>query len=115
VFLILFTAVWGGGSMIGIYGSQIKSGHFDVSKSPLSLPFLIGTIVLCSITAFLLFGRWEIKLRRGEGIVFTGVGQLGWRRRFTFGPADVFLWRCRVSGSTTNGRKPSLFSKTARR
>lgn len=85
-FLVIFTAIWGGGSMAGIYGSQLKKGHFELGASLFGLPFLIGTIVLVSITAFLLFGRWEIKIGRGEGSVFVGVGPLGWRRRFSFGP-----------------------------
>ena len=86
IFLIPFTALWGGFSLAGIYGSQIKRGHFDLHQSLFGLPFLLGTVVLCSVIMFLLFGRWEVKLRRGEGTVFTGVGPAGWRRRFAFGP-----------------------------
>jgi len=86
IFLIPFTAVWGGLSMAGIYGTQFKRGEFDLGQSLFGLPFLFGTVVLCSVIAFLLFGRWEIKLRCGEGTVFTGVGRVGWRRRFAFGP-----------------------------
>jgi hypothetical protein len=92
IFLIPFTAMWGGFSLTGIYGTQFKHGHFDVSQSLFGLPFLIGTIVMCSAIMFLLFGRWEIKLRRGEGEVFVGVGPVGWRRRFECGPgASVSL------------------------
>jgi hypothetical protein len=85
-FFVIFTAIWGGGSMFGIYGSQLKKGHFSVVESLFGLPFLFGTIVLCSLTAFFLFGRWEIKVRGREGSVFVGVGGLGWRRQFTCGP-----------------------------
>lgn len=91
-FLIPFAALWSGGSMVGIYGSQIRQGKFDLGQSLFGLPFLIGTIILCSAIAFLLFGHWEINLRRGEGTVFLGVGSLGWRRSFAFGPgAQVSL------------------------
>ena len=86
IFLIPFTAAWGGFSLTGIYGTQFKRGHFDLGQSLFGLPFLFGTVVLCSLIMFLLFGRWEIKLRRGEGTVFTGVGPAGWRRRFACGP-----------------------------
>ena len=82
-FFVIFTALWGGGSMWGIYGSQIRKGQFSLFQSLFGLPFLFGTIVLCSLTAFFLFGRWEIKIRNGEGSVFVGVGPLGWRRLFT--------------------------------
>lgn len=85
-FFVIFTAIWGGGSMFGIYGSQFRKGHFSVGESLFGLPFLFGTIVLCSLTAFFLFGRWEIKVRGREGSVFVGVGGLGWRRPFTCGP-----------------------------
>ena len=92
IFLIPFTALWSGFSMFGIYGSQIKNGHFDLGHSLFGLPFLIGTVVLCSIILFGLFGRWEIKTRRGEGSCFVGVGPFGWRRQFIFGPnASVSL------------------------
>jgi hypothetical protein len=86
IFFVGFTALWGGGSMAGIYGSQIVKGHFNVTQSLFGLPFLFGTIVLCSVTAFCLFGRWEIKVRRDEGTVFVGVGPFGWRRQFACGP-----------------------------
>lgn len=37
------------------------------------------------IAAFLssLGGRTEVRVRSSEGVVFTGIGPLGWRRRFT--------------------------------
>jgi hypothetical protein len=84
LFLIPFTAAWGGFSMWGIYGSQIRNGHFQLFESLFGLPFLIGTIVLCSIILFGLFGRWEINVRRGEGTCFVGAGPIGWNRRFNF-------------------------------
>lgn len=86
IFFVCFAVLWGGGSMTGIYGSQIMKGHFSLSQSLFGLPFLFGTIVLCFFTAFCLFGRWEIKIRRDEGSVFVGVGPFGWRRPFTCGP-----------------------------
>ena len=86
IFLIPFTAAWSGLSMACIYGSQFKRGHFDLHQSLFGLPFLVGTVILCSVIMFLLLGRWEIKLRRDEGTVFVGVGPVGWRRRFACGP-----------------------------
>ena len=86
IFLVIFTAFWGGGSMFGIYGTQLKKGHFSLGESLFGLPFLFGTIVLCSATAFCLFGRWEVRVRGRDGSVFVGVGPLGWRRPFSCGP-----------------------------
>ena len=83
-FFIPFTALWSGGSMYGIYGTQIIKGEFDLQQSLFGIPFLIGTIVLVFILLFCLFGKWTIRLDRGNGTVFVGVGILGWKRKFTY-------------------------------
>ncbi len=80
LFLIPFVVLWSGGSMFGIYGQQIVRGKFDLQMSLFGLPFLLGTVVLLSIIAFLIFGHRRISLGRGECEVFMGVGPLGWRR-----------------------------------
>lgn len=84
LFLIPFTAIWSGGSMWGIYGTQLARGHIDWGKSLFGIPFLIGTVILLSVILFLLLGKWQIRLHRGSGEVFVGIGQLGWTRRFTY-------------------------------
>jgi len=84
LFLIPFTLIWSGFSMAGIYGSQIAKGEFDLKMSLFGLPFLIGTIVLVSTILFNLFGKWTIRLNRGDGAVFVGVGALGWKRTFRY-------------------------------
>jgi hypothetical protein len=86
LFLVPFTALWSGGSMAGIYGTQIARRHFDWKMSLFGLPFLAGTVVLCSVITFMLFGKWKITVRRGEGTVFVGVGGIGRTRRFDCGP-----------------------------
>lgn len=84
LFLIPFTAVWSGGSMYGIYGTQIRHGAFNLGESLFGLPFLAGTVVLLGVIGFLLAGKWRISLRNGAGTVFVGVGPLGWTRRFAY-------------------------------
>lgn len=84
LFLIPFTALWSGGSMWGIYGTQLARGQFDWGRSLFGLPFLIGTVILLSIILFLLLGKWQVHLHRGNGEVFVGIGQLGWTRHFTY-------------------------------
>jgi hypothetical protein len=76
-FLIPFTAVWSGFSLHGIYGTQIAAGEFDPAKSLMGLPFLIGSLVLVSLIAFMLFGRWRISYNRGMLEVATEVGPFG--------------------------------------
>jgi hypothetical protein len=84
LFLIPFTAFWSGLSIWGLYGSQIHEWKFDMEKSLMGLPFLLGTVVLLGVILFMIFGHWVITLNRGQGTVFVGVGPLGWTRKFTF-------------------------------
>jgi hypothetical protein len=89
LFMIPFTAIWSGGSMYGIYGTQIRKSQFDLQQSLFGIPFVIGTVVLLSIIAYLLCGKWIIKLDRGQGSVFVGVGPIGWTRRFSYSQTSI--------------------------
>ncbi|MGA0845941.1 MAG: hypothetical protein ACO3RV_05310 [Luteolibacter sp.] len=80
-FLIPFTAMWSGISMVGIYGTQIMEGKFDPGASLFGLPFLLGTIVLVSSIAFMLFGRWRFSFHQGMLEVAMELGPFGWTRR----------------------------------
>ncbi len=82
LFLVPFTLVWAGGSLSGIYGTQIVSGEFDPQQSLFGLPFLIGSIVLISLTLMSIFGRTLVANENGKALVFIGIGPLGWYRRF---------------------------------
>ncbi len=93
LFLIPFAAFWSGGSMWGIYGTQFVKGRFDIGQTLFGIPFLIGTIVLLSIVAFLLLGKWRITLADGGGAVFVGVGTVGWTRYFTYNRDSVVTMR----------------------
>ncbi len=81
LFLIPFTLIWSGGSLGGIYGTQIAKGEFNLIISLFGLPFLFGTVVLVSIILHSLFGSTKIWFNRGVCHVFTGVGKFGWTRR----------------------------------
>ncbi len=82
LFLVPFTLVWAGGSLSGIYGSQLLSGEFELEKSLFGLPFLIGSIVLITISLMSLFGRTVVSNENGNALVFIGIGSIGWYRRF---------------------------------
>ena len=45
---------------------------------------LFGTVVLGSICLFALFGKRVVTMGNGRGLVFVGVGPLGWKRRFLY-------------------------------
>ncbi len=92
-FLVPFTALWSGFSMWGIYIRPILRGTLAPGQALFGIPFLLGTVVLLGIIAFLAFGRWVITLRPGSGSVFLGVGALGWTRPFGFNRESVIALR----------------------
>jgi len=81
-FLIPFMLIWSGGSLGGIYGTQIFSGEFSLFTSLFGIPFLIGTIIFGSIAVMFVAGKVEITLTKHGGKVFTGVGSLGFSKSF---------------------------------
>lgn len=82
IFLIPFTLLWGGGSMGGIYGSQIAKGQFELLPSLFGIPFFLGTLLLTFLTLMTLFGKQVLRVDHSGAELFTGIGSLGWKRRF---------------------------------
>ncbi len=80
--MIPFICLWSGGSLSGIYGSQIMKGQFNPAMSLFGLPFLAGTVFLVGYVLMGIFGRVEIRLRGDDGEVFTGVGPIGRTKHF---------------------------------
>jgi hypothetical protein len=80
--LVPFMCVWSGVSLGGIYGSQIVQGQFNPLLSLFGIPFVLGTVMLGSFTLMAISGKVVVRVRDSEGEVFTGVGSVGWRRRF---------------------------------
>lgn len=80
--LVPFTLVWGGGSLGGIFGTAIAKGSLSPMLFLFALPFLVGTLALSTFAALAVAGKVEFRLRGRQGEVFTGVGPIGWRRRF---------------------------------
>jgi hypothetical protein len=102
LFLIPFMCVWTGFSLGGIYGSQIAKGKFDPGMSAFGIPFVLGSILFWSLAVMSVCGKSEIVVRGGVGEAFTGVGALGWRRRFD--ATAVRSVREDWSGFSTNRR-----------
>lgn len=82
LFFIPFTCVWAGGSLWGIYGTQWMSGNWEIQQSLFGLPFLIGSLGLIGVSLMSLFGRTVIANEQGKGLVYIGLGSIGWYRRF---------------------------------
>lgn len=82
LFLIPFTALWSGFSLWGIYGRQLAEGKLDLGTALAGLPFLIGTAVLLTFIAFLLFGTRRLSITPGRAEAFVGLGPFGWKKRW---------------------------------
>lgn len=91
--------------------TQIQSGSQTATPNTMPLGMVIG--LLCFLIPFVLVGigtaiaaimglvgRVTITLRGQEATAFTGVGPIGWRRRFD--ASSVRTVRIRESGSSTN-------------
>ncbi len=104
-FLVPFMCVWSGGSLGGIYGTQLVHGKFNLMISLFGIPFLIGTLMFGSIALMSVCGKLEVRIREGLGTVFIGVGRLGWTRRFNLAEVDFiedsYTPGSRGSGSTS--------------
>jgi hypothetical protein len=83
-FLVPFALIWSGGSLGGIYGSQIVSGEFNILFSLFGIPFLLGSIMIWTIASMAIWGKVEITITENGGTVFTGLGKLGLRKHFTW-------------------------------
>ena len=81
-FLVPFMCVWSGFSLGGIYGGQITKGHFNLTMSLFGIPFILGTLLFGSIAVMTVCGKVCVRVHGNSGVVFTGVGPIGWRRQF---------------------------------
>lgn len=84
-FLVPFMIVWSGGSLGGIYGSQLYEGEFDVERSLIGIPFFLGTLLFGSFALLTVIGRTVIKkdeMDHDAGSIFLGIGPVGWTSRF---------------------------------
>ena len=91
LFLVPFTLVWSGGSIGGIYGSQIMSGKFDLFLSLFGLPFLAGSVLLICTILMAFAGKIVVEVDSGMGTVFMGFAGIGWKRRFQWDEVDVVM------------------------
>jgi hypothetical protein len=83
-FLVPFMCVWSGFSLGGIYGHQIWSRHFDWQQSLFGIPFILGTLLFGSFAVMSVCGKIVVTIDGDEGVVFTGVGPIGSRKRFNW-------------------------------
>ena len=99
-FFVPFTLVWAGGSLGGIYGTQIAKGEFNWMLSLFGLPFLVGSFFLIAITVMAVAGRCVVELAGGKFSIRTGA--LGVYRTQSAAWDDVVS--CRLTEATSRGR-----------
>jgi hypothetical protein len=99
-FLVPFMCVWSGLSLGGIYGSQIIQGKFSLVMSLFGLPFVAGTVLFGSVMLMTIAGKVTVRVEDVDGVIFTGVGFLGWSRRFRWDGVN------RVEEITTSYQSP---------
>lgn len=104
-FLVPFLLVWSGGSLGGVFGIQWVQGKFNPAMSLFSLPFIIGTVFLGSLTLMAICGHVAVRVEDGQGEIFTGVGPLGRRKAFRWD--EVTSVQEAATSYSKNGR-PSL-------
>ena len=104
-FLVPFMLLWSGGSLGGIYGSQIVKGHFNPAMSLFGLPFLFGTILFGSFTIMTLCGKFCVRAMGNQGEVFMGVGSLGYRKKFQWDQVKS------ISVNTRRGSNDNLYQQ----
>ena len=104
LFLIPFLCLWSGVSLWGIYGQQMVQGKFELTKSLLGLPFVLGTLIFGSAVLMTVCGKVVVQVDDLAGNVFTGVGPVGWRRAFN--PRGVTS--VRVESNFSNRRGPLI-------
>ncbi len=102
-FLIPFTIAWSGGSMMGIYGSQIITGKFEPVLCLFGIPFLLGSIFLWIMSLMTIWGITVVKVERGYARLFTGLGSLGLTKRFDW--HDVTAIKEERWSSSDNGNQ----------
>lgn len=105
-FLVPFTLLWSGGSLGGIYGTQIYKGALDWKLCLFGLPFLLGSLFLVPFALMCVCGKIAVRREGDRGEVFTGIGRIGWTRRFRW--SDVKAVRRSVTKWKQNHRNVPL-------
>ena len=101
-FLVPFACVWSGGSMGGIYGTQISKGQFNLFMSLFGLPFLVGSIFLVGFTLMTICGKIVLRVDGSQGLLFTGIGPIGFRRHFNWSSVRAIRRSQRMGRNSTH-------------
>ncbi len=121
IFFLIFSTFWNSivaifvvgaiGSLLG-GDSSVSIGEGDNARPIESgdslfvllfmIPFVLVGLGTLAVALLALFGRVEVTLRPGQGRVFTGLGPIGWSRRFD--STRVKNVSIETANSSTNGK-----------
>jgi hypothetical protein len=80
--LVPFALVWSGGSIGGIYGSQVAAARFDPGMALFGLPFLIAGVLLWRQTLMSVLGLVRVTRSGDRAQLFLGIGPVGMHKDF---------------------------------
>lgn len=103
--LVPFMCAWSGLSLGGIYGKQFYQHRFDLPESLFGVPFILGTLIMGGLVVMSIFGKITVRVNGDDGVIFWGIGPVGWRRRFNW--RDVTGIRLTES----NSRRSSVYQQ----
>jgi hypothetical protein len=104
LFIVPFTCIWAGGSMFGIYGTQLIKGHFNLFSSLFGIPFFLGSCFLVSLCAMMVAGKVTVAVHGDRLAIFTGVGPFGITRTANLSDFKTAREDFGYSGMNSNGR-----------
>ncbi|RCS56157.1 hypothetical protein DTL42_00060 [Bremerella cremea] len=84
-FIAIFTVVFALSTLVIFFGLESAEGDSEYAQIFLGIPFVIATLFLAGSAVLLLFGKTVIHsdaMDQDIGLVFFGVGPLGWKSRF---------------------------------
>jgi len=101
LFIVPFAIIWSAGG-VGIPTSIILKGNAPPMIYFVLAVFGLGAICVLSVAAYACLGKLVVSLRGSDGVIFMGIGPLGWKRRFDVSNVQtVFIGQ---SDITQNGQ-----------
>ena len=114
LFIVPFFLVWSGVSLGGISGPLFRGEDVKTFTLLFGIPFILGSVLLGGLALQLTLGRVELVIDRNKGRMFTGVGPIGFIRRFGWDQIDLVRQDLNMQSSAGMGSH-SLVLEGARR
>ena len=87
-FLVPFMIIWTSFSVGGTLFAAFSEEEVNWFLVLFSIPFLAGAVLFWSIAMMFIWGKVEVRLHKSGGTIFTGLGNIGRRKHFTWQEVD---------------------------